>query len=168
MPTPIPPPSHVRPAHTTVRRKRSSFLLAALLLLALGVLSACESTNAAINEVLALTNRSRSEAGVGALQRNVQLEVKADAWARHMRDTCDISHSVLIDGAPDDWYKLGENVGRGRSIDEVHGAFLQSPGHLANVVDPSYTAVGSAAVWGECNGYRMVFVATVFMQPLRP
>ncbi len=136
-----------------------------ILALLLGAATGCESTERARNELLTLVNQSRSEAGLRPVTRDIQLEVKADLWAQHMRDTCTRSHSVLKDGAPQDWYRLGENVGNGGSIQQVHTAFLDSPLHRANVLDPSFSSMGGAAVWGECQGQRFVFVVTVFMQP---
>ena len=117
-------------------------------------------------QVLDLVNRSRAADGLPTPRRNVQLEVKADAWARRLRDRCRLSHSVLAAGAPDNWNKLGENVGFAGSIGEVHRAFLGSPGHRANILDRAFTHVGSAAVWGTCQGQRRVFVVTVYMQEM--
>jgi hypothetical protein len=31
-------------------------------------------------------------------------------------------------------------------------------------LDPAYNAVGAGAVWGTCNGQRMVFTVQVFMR----
>ena len=80
-----------------------------------------------------------------------------------MRDRCQISHSTLADGAPSTWRKLGENVGTGNNVPEVHTAYMASPGHRANVLDPAFTEIGTASVWGTCNGFRRVFTVHVFM-----
>jgi uncharacterized protein YkwD len=124
----------------------------------------CESTPADRAEVLRLVNQSRAEAGLPPLKENLTLAIKADNWARHLRDKCDLEHSRLADGAPKEWRKLGENVGYGGSIAQVHQAYLNSPGHRANILDPAYTSMGTAAVWGECDGYRRVFTVHEFMK----
>jgi len=125
--------------------------------------TACESTPAERNAVIGLVNLSRSEAGLKGLTENTQLDIKADAWARHLRDVCTLSHSHLQDGAPKEWMKLGENVGYGGAIDQVHTAYLNSPGHRANIMDPTFKAIGAAAVWGDCDGEHRVFTVQVFM-----
>jgi uncharacterized protein YkwD len=134
------------------------------LTLTVGALSSCESTEEERNQVLALVNQSRAEAGLRSLKPNVVLSMKADAWAQKLRDECALSHSRLADGAPKEWIKLGENVGFGGSIDQVHTAYLNSPGHRANIMDPAFTSMGSAAVWGDCSGQHRVFTVQVFMK----
>jgi uncharacterized protein YkwD len=136
--------------------------LCAVMLVA-GGLSACESEPTDLDAVRERVNRSRIDAGLPPLQENVVLDVKADRWAQGMRDACRIWHSRLADGAPPNWAKLGENVGMGGTIDQIHVAYMNSPGHRANVLDPRFTQIGTAAVWGECKGYRTVFTVHVFM-----
>jgi len=128
-----------------------------------GVLTGCETTNADRAQVAALVNKSRTSAGLRALKLNPTLSLKADRWAQQMRTACKISHSRLATGAPSNWRKLGENVGEGSSIATVHTAYLNSPGHRANIMDRSFTEIGTAAVWGNCNGWRRVFTVHVFM-----
>lgn len=127
--------------------------------------ASCESTTIERNQVIRLVNQSRAEQGLPALTENVKLDMKADAWAKHLRDVCDLSHSHLSDGAPDEWMKLGENVGYGGTIDQVHTAYLNSPGHRANIMDPAFTQMGAAAVWGDCpDGSHRVFTVQEFMK----
>jgi uncharacterized protein YkwD len=146
------------------RRLLSAFGLLAVLALLSGVLTSCETTNEDRAAVIDSINASRAQAGLGALRQNATLDAKADAWASRLRDECNIFHSNLADGAPPEWRKLGENVGRGGSIAQVHTAYLNSPGHRANILDPSYNQVGAGAVWGTCNGYTTVFTVQVFMR----
>jgi uncharacterized protein YkwD len=132
--------------------------------LAVVFLGACESSKAETDEVRAYVNESRAAAGLPPVQENLQLDLKADLWAQQMRNECRIWHSRLSDGAPSNWRKLGENVGMGGSIAQIHTAYMNSPGHRANVLDPAFTEMGTAAVWGSCNGYRTVFTVHVFMK----
>jgi uncharacterized protein YkwD len=69
----------------------------------------------------------------------------------------------LSDGAPSTWLKLGENVGYGGTIAAIHEAYLNSPGHRANIMDPTFTEIGAAAVWGDCEGQHRVFTVQEFM-----
>ncbi|MCC6226324.1 MAG: transporter [Microthrixaceae bacterium] len=140
-------------------------MIAAAGMLCIGVLaSACESTPVDRNEVIAEVNASRAEAGLPPLRENLTLDRKADAWAQRLRDSCSLSHSKLSDGAPEEWMKLGENVGYGGTIAQVHDAYMNSPGHRANILDPSFTSMGAAAVWGTCpDGTHRVFTVHEFM-----
>jgi uncharacterized protein YkwD len=137
--------------------------LAAVLALS-GVLTSCETTVEDRRHAIDLINGSRTQNGIRPVVENAQLNSKADAWAAQMRDRCQISHSRLADGAPAGWQKLGENVGRGGTIFQVHLAYLNSPGHRRNIMDPTFNQVGAAAVYGTCNGHRMVFTVQVFMR----
>ncbi len=115
--------------------------------------------------VISEVNASRAAAGLPAVRENLQLDEKADAWARHLRDVCDLSHSHLSEGAPGNWLKLGENVGYGGDIAQVHDAYMNSPGHRANILDPAFQWVGTAAVWGNCpDGSHRVFTVQEFMK----
>jgi uncharacterized protein YkwD len=157
-------------AHTVGRQARRrpgrllGVILAALAVALLsGTLTSCESTKADTESVRNAINASRAAAGLPPLRENLKLDMKADAWARTMRDQCRIWHSTLADGAPTEWRKLGENVGMGGAIEQVHVAYMNSPGHRANILDPSFTQIGTAAVWGTCRGYRTVFTVHEFM-----
>ena len=133
-------------------------------IIALFVAAACESKPEERAAVINLVNDTRIAHGLKPLEENVQLDMKADDWAVHLRNICDLEHSHLADGAPGNWLKLGENVGYGGDIAQVHDAYLNSPGHRANILDASYTSMGAAAVWGNCDGWHRVFTVQVFMK----
>jgi uncharacterized protein YkwD len=144
--------------------RSTRFLLAVGVLAAMALLGACESNKAELDSVRDHVNASRSAAGLPALRENLVLDIKADRWAQGMRDQCRIWHSRLADGAPPNWRKLGENVGMGGDVGQIHNAYMNSPGHRANILDPSFTEIGTAAVWGNCNGFRTLFTVHVFMK----
>lgn len=140
--------------------------LAVTLLSLTGVTTGCETNDAERGEVVSLVNQSRAENGLKPVTRNVTLDLKADAWAKKLRDECALSHSELKQGAPKEWFFLGENVGYGGTIAQIHDAYLDSPGHRRNILDPRFTKIGAAAVWGTCDGQRRVFTVQVFMQTM--
>ncbi len=148
------------------RARRTFTVVAALVSVSMlsGVLTSCETTAGERAAVINAINHSRAQHGIPGLRENAQLNNKADAWARTMRDQCRIWHSRLSDGAPGGWRKLGENVGRGGSIQSVHVAYMNSAGHRRNILDRSFNQVGAGAVWGNCGGRRTVFTVQVFMQ----
>ena len=87
---------------------------------------------------------------------------KARDWAAGMAAAGKIWHSTLSDGITADWKKLGENVGMGGSVDGLHAAFVASPGHYANLVDPNFGHVGVGIVMSG----KTIFVAEMFMQTM--
>lgn len=60
--------------------------------------------------------------------------------------------SPISAGVTHPWAKLGENVGTGPDVGSIMQAFIASPGHYANIVDPEFTHVGVGVVW---DGNRM-------------
>ena len=143
-------------------RKAFSVLVAFAAVVALT--TGCETTSQERALVISLVNDSRIANGLRPVRMNNALNAKADAWASHLRDVCSLSHSHLSDGAPNEWQKLGENVGYGGAITQVHTAYLNSPGHRANILDPTFTSMGAAAVWGDCDGEHRVFTVQEFMK----
>lgn len=109
---------------------------------------------------VAQINDLRATKGLAALRVDAALTGKARAWAQTMAAQSRIWHSVLSDGLPTGWHKLGENVGRGGTVDGLHAAFVNSPGHYRNLVDPAFGSVGVGVVRvGDT-----LFVAEEFMQ----
>lgn len=90
---------------------------------------------------LALLNATRAERGVGALQEDAALRGAAQAWAEHLAATGTFEHQPLAPllGAR---AAVAENLALAGSVDAAYAALLGSPGHLANLVDPRFRAVG--------------------------
>ena len=57
------------------------------------------------------------------------------------------------------WAKLGENVGRGSSVSQVHNAFMDSSTHRVHILDSAYNQIGVGVFRGS-DGY--VYVTEVF------
>src|SRR5438552_5288721 len=109
---------------------------------------------------VAKINDLRATKGLAGLQVNANLVAKARAWAAGMAAAGRIWHSTLSDGITADWQKLGENVGMGGSVDGLHAAFVASPHHYENLVDPAFAYVGIGIAM---NGDTM-YVAEEFME----
>lgn len=60
--------------------------------------------------------------------------------------------SPISAGVTHSWAKLGENVGTGPDVGSIMNAFIASPGHYANIIDPEFTHIGVGVVW---DGNRM-------------
>ena len=90
-------------------------------------------------------NSLRASKGLSQLQVSGELLGVARTWTEQMVAAGQISHNPnlgsQVGGA---WTKLGENVGVGYDVDGLMQAFINSPAHYANLVDPvwTYVAVG--------------------------
>jgi uncharacterized protein YkwD len=93
-----------------------------------------------------LVNQSREQVGARPLGWSPALAAKAQAWAEHLAATGQLQHSSLTQGVPAGWQALGENVGVGGGIVDVHSAFLNSPEHRANMLNPTWRVMGLGAV----------------------
>jgi uncharacterized protein YkwD len=134
-------PSTVLSSGAPPRRHRRA--LAALgVVLALGIFAtACSSGEE--NHATALVNQARASNGEAGLSSNVTLILIAQSWSQQLARNGVLSHrSPLSDGAPAGWFKLGENVGYGSSVDVVQSAFMNSSLHRANILDPAFNNVG--------------------------
>lgn len=101
---------------------------------------------------LVMINDLRFERGVDPLHPHPELELTATAWAARMSQTATLSHADDLSlGITADWRKLGENVGvaPGQQFDELFEAFVASPTHLANLIDPAFDLVGIGIVHAD-------------------
>jgi uncharacterized protein YkwD len=105
-------------------------------------------------------NELRVSQGLQPLAIKGELFDMARAWSRNMAAAGGISHNPsLAAQAPSNWLKLGENVGMGPDVPSLHDAFVASPSHYANMVNPAFDSVGVGVV--ESNG--VLFVTVNFM-----
>ncbi|MEN3314835.1 MAG: hypothetical protein V7605_1069 [Acidimicrobiaceae bacterium] len=112
------------------------------------------------SSLLALTNQARASAGDPALSMDSSLTSVARSWAQTMASQGGISHNPDLASQVDGWSRLGENVGVGTSIDQVHQALLASPHHYENITgDFSLVGIGVASGGGR------VYVVEDFEQP---
>ncbi len=105
-------------------------------------------------------NELRASKGLPGLTVHPNLVDKARAWAGTMAAAGRIWHSTLSDGITADWRKLGENVGMGGSVQPLHEAFIASPKHYANLVDPEFNYVGIGVAYAG----GTLFVTESFMK----
>ena len=97
---------------------------------------------------VAALNATRAKGGLPPMTVDVELRSLARDWAQHQADAGTISHANPISaGVTADWLKLGENVGMGGTVTAIMNAFIKSPGHYANIMDPEFTRVGEGVVW---------------------
>ena len=112
-------------------------------------------------QFVALTNQLRAQHGLNTLASNGTLVSIARGWSANMAAAGGISHNMNLPNEVSlPWTKLGENVGVGGSVDSIQQAFINSPHHYENLVDPVYNYVGIGVV---DSGGR-IWVTVDFMQ----
>jgi uncharacterized protein YkwD len=128
------------PRATTRRATKTRLAcLAAAVLVAALALGACSPEEDRATE---LVNAERSAVGLPTLPMNIDLYYKAQAWSSRLANEQRLYHSNLPDGIGYPWMRLGENVGYGYSIEQVHNAFMNSAGHRANILDGGFNRIG--------------------------
>lgn len=104
-----------------------------------------------VQQVVDLTNHERAKEGLKALQIDVKLTQSAQEKSQDMKNKNYFSHTSPTYGSPFDQMKAlgitynsaGENIAMGQpSAEEVVDAWMKSPGHRENIMNPSFTHIG--------------------------
>ncbi|MGB7932979.1 MAG: CAP domain-containing protein [Gammaproteobacteria bacterium] len=133
-------------------------------------------------EMLTHVNAARSQArncgnvnypATNALSWHCTLEDVAYVHSRDMGDHNFFSHTGSdgltpgdrVRNAGYDWSAVGENIAAGQqSIDTVMTAWLDSPGHCANIMNSSYTEYGAASYTVSGSDYS-IYWTQIFARP---
>ncbi len=130
------------------------------LLIVLGLVAGSELSSAVATEFLSaqeaelgrLLNTERVARGLPELSNSAALRTVARRHAQRMMTSGGIFHNERlredVEAVFPAWASIGENVGVGPSIPGVHQAFMDSPGHRANVLDPDWGWMGIGVVTG--------------------
>lgn len=111
-------------------------------------------------DFVAKINAERTSRGLSRLVVKSDLRSVARNHSADMAAEGDIWHNPnLSSQVGGSWTILGENVGMGGSVNGLHDAFMDSPGHRANVLHQSYNQVG---VGVKLDGDGTIFVTEVF------
>lgn len=120
--------------------------------------SSSSVVSAYAKEVVSLVNKEREKAGLKPLVIHTNLTKMAVAKAQDMNDNNYFSHTSPTYGSPFDMMKsfgitykyAGENIAKGQKTPaEVVKAWMNSPGHKANIMNKNFTLIGV----GYVNGY---------------
>ena len=95
-------------------------------------------------------NQSRQKAGLPALEWDERLAQAAREHSKRMVETNKLAH--VVDGEEPLGERLsatgihfnrsGENIGYNTEFDDIHRAWMDSPGHRENILSPNYNMVG--------------------------
>lgn len=115
------------------------------------------------NRMHSLVNQARSGNGLSTLPNDDGLRWMARRQASAMSARGHIYHNPSLaqdaDQASLPWVALGENVGKGPSVEMIQQAFLASPTHRANVMKSDFNALG---IGGTADPAATLYFAQVF------
>ncbi len=141
---------------------------------ALSPSAAVYSSAITINNVLSLTNESRAAYQVSALSLNSKLTSAAQAKADDMAAKGYFSHTSP-DGHSPWWFvqqtgysymAAGENLAVDfTEAENVETAWMNSPGHRANILNKNYEQIGIGIASGQFQGHDTTFVVQMFATP---
>lgn len=126
------------------------------------------------NKLLTLTNNLRIQKGLPTLSPVIPLHVSADNKSKEMQDLQYFSHnspngydlSHFLSEAGYQYQMAGENLAMGfSSAEEIFSAWMQSPTHYANLIDPDFKEFGLAMESGQYNDLATVYVTAHFAEP---
>lgn len=127
------------------------------------VLSTIEESKLTRNGIITWTNNNRRDiGGLAPLKENTKLDVSAEKKLQDMFDKQYFEHvspngvgvSNLGDEVGYEFIVIGENLALGNFKDDqaVLTAWMNSPGHRANILNTRYTEIGVAAGRGMFEG----------------
>lgn len=114
------------------------------------------------NQVIQLTNQERAKYGLKPLKANWELSRIARYKSADMRDKNYFSYDSPTYGSPFTMIKsfglayrsAGENIAAGQTTpQQVVQAWMNSPGHRANILNSSYTEIGVGYAAGGSQRY---------------
>lgn len=118
-----------------------------------------------------LVNQSRQEAGVQPLQENVNLDKFALVKGEDMILRDYFAHDTpegkkpwqWINRAEYDYIYAGENLAMDfTSAEVVHDAFMKSPSHQRNILNPKYKEIGIAVLQGKLADHQTILLVEFF------
>ena len=131
---------------------------------------------AALSEIVAskmikLINESREDSGVPVIASNDSLVAAAIEKGKDMLDKQYFAHDSpdgkkpwqWINRAQYDYVYAGENLAIDfNSAEVVHEAFMKSPSHQRNILNPKYREVGIAVISGEVQNRKTILLVEFF------
>jgi hypothetical protein len=122
-------------------------------------------------ELLQLANRDRAAHGLGRLEWDPALAQAAKQHCVRMAAEGEIAHryggeadlTERAGNAGAHFSLIAENIAVGSRPEQIHTAWMHSPGHRANLLNPSIDRVGIAVVYGR----GVMFVVADYSQGVR-
>jgi len=87
-------------------------------------------------------NNARASHGLVKLKLDPELSKVARSHSKTMAKKSSLYHTKNLGAKVTNWKSLGENVGYGSTVKQLHSLFMGSSGHRANILKASYRYVG--------------------------
>ena len=114
-------------------------------------------------QFIAKLNAARQANGQAPYSVASDLTSVARQQSANMASRQSLYHNPSLTTQVQNWQAVGENVGEGPSVEDIHVAFMNSPEHRANILDHDFTQVG-VGVSIDKNG--IVWVTEDFREPM--
>src|SRR4051794_17950005 len=108
-------------------------------------------------------NAARQASGLAPYAVAYDLVAVARGHSQRMASQQSLYHNPGLTTEVHSWQAVGENVGEGPSVSDIHTAFMNSPEHRANILDHDFTQVG---VGVTVDGHGIIWVTEDFRQPM--
>lgn len=142
-------------------RQRLAPIVLAAAIIAVGAPTPAGASSGDEGRFVSLLNGERSSRGIARLPVAGELTAIARKHSERMAADGRIYHnSALPSQVGSGWKAIGENVGRGGSVESIHRAFMDSAGHRAHILDSRYNEVGVGVAVRD----GTIYVTQVFVQ----
>lgn len=145
-----------------IRRLSSLLAATAVAVGALAVAAPAAHATTEESQFVSLANKERSARGLRSFTVASDLVAVARRHAQRMAASHTIYHNPNLGSDVDNWQAVGENVGMGGSASSIHGAFMNSAPHRANILDTDFTQVGMGTAYDDKG---VLYVTQVFRKP---
>lgn len=106
-------------------------------------------------------NAERTSRGIGSLAWSEQLATVARNHSNRMASQESLHHNPNLANEVSGWEELGENVGYGNNVPELHDAFMASNVHKEAILHRAFTRIGVGTTWRD----GILWVTEVFEKP---
>jgi uncharacterized protein YkwD len=146
-----------------------------LVLISVGPILPAYSSAITSQNIVSLTNDSRKTYGLQSLAYNELLAKSAQAKANDMLARGYFSHNTpdgkapwtFIQAAGYNYIMAGENLAVNfTEAENVEEAWMNSPGHKANILNKNFEEIGIGIAQGTYQGHNAIFVVQMFGTPV--
>jgi hypothetical protein len=140
-----------------------------------GSLDAIQSSNLTVSGTFEWTNKSRTDNGLPALRSNETLNQAAQLKVQDMFAKQYFEHvspdgkgpADVVNAVHYEYVAVGENLALGnfRNDEKLVEAWMNSPGHRANILSAKFTEIGIAVGKGRYEGRTVWLAVQTFAKP---
>jgi hypothetical protein len=152
------------------RRLVAAAVSSLLIALGLGTVGAVVAPTTALassysmeSQFVAQINSARAAHGKAPYSVASDLVSVARGHSATMASRQSLYHNPSLTSEVQNWQVVGENVGDGPTVGDLQSAFMNSPEHLANILDNDYTQIGVGVV---VDSHGIIWVTEDFRQPM--